>query len=294
MFSLYLLKLAFKPIPKEEVFKILKQALQFCPLWFGANYFFNLSLSMTSLSSNTIISSCSGVLTLILAILLLKDSPDIMKFVAAALALGGVSMVAVNDQGEGSESFVGDILALCGAFMYASYSVFLKARTQQIDIAVFFGCVGVCNVVIFMVGFPILNYTGFETFGLPSNIDWAVLCANGLLGTVVSDMLWALSVRYLNPALCTVGLSLTIPLAFFVQAMLFSFTLTFLNVIGGFFVVIGFLVMSSFEHPTLKNYVTNEGLKERLCRKRNSDKIPLENVSLLSEATTLDEAKTTA
>jgi solute carrier family 35 protein F5 len=266
MFMLYLLKLPFKQVSMEEFLRTARQAVQFCPLWFGANYFFNLSLSMTSLSSNTIISSSSGVLTLVLAIFILEDSPDILKFAAALLALGGVAMVAANDQGSSSESAIGDLLALCGALMYASYSVFLKARTEHLDIVLFFGCVGASNVILFMGGFFILNYTGFEPFELPSSVDWAVLCVNGLLGTVVSDMLWALSVRFLNPALCTIGITLTIPLAFLVQAMLFSFELTLLSLFGGVCVVCGFIVMCTFEHPTWKDYVSNAGLKALICR----------------------------
>lgn len=289
MFTLYLLTLPFKRPSKEEFFRIWRQAAMFCPLWFGANYFFNLSLSMTSISSNTIISSCSGVLTLVLAVIILKDSPDFMKFGAALLALGGVAMIAVNDQNSGSEGLFGDVLALCGAFMYASYSVFLKARAQNLDIAIFFGCVGMTNIVLFMGGFLILNYTGFEVFELPSKIDWAVLCLNGFFGTVISDLLWALSVRYLNPALCTVALALTIPIAFFVQAMLFSFTPTVFNIFGAFLVIIGFLVMSSFEHPRLKPYVSNEGLRAKLCNKQ-ADEVPLnEKMNLLSQRTTIDD-----
>ena len=62
----------------------------FCPLWFGANYFFNLSLGLTSVASNTILSTTSCIFTLILSIIVLKESPELLKFVAVLVSFGGI------------------------------------------------------------------------------------------------------------------------------------------------------------------------------------------------------------
>jgi solute carrier family 35 protein F5 len=267
MFSLYLLTVPFKKPPAEELKKTLMQAVQFCPMWFAANYLFNLSLSMSGLSSITIISSSSGLLSLVLAVLILKDSPDVLKFLATFIALGGVAMIVVNDHDSSQESTVGDILAFTGAVVYASYSIFLKARTGDLDMVLFFGCVGAVNCVLFVLGFVVLNYSGFEVFEWPSSVAWVVLCLNGLFGTVISDLMWALSVRYLNPPLCTMGLTLTIPLSIAVQAILFTFHLTLLNGFGAVLVIIGFTVMASFEHQRLREYLSNENLKSLFTTK---------------------------
>jgi solute carrier family 35 protein F5 len=40
--------------------QIARTSLIFCPIWFAANYSYNKSLSLTSVSSNTILSSTSG------------------------------------------------------------------------------------------------------------------------------------------------------------------------------------------------------------------------------------------
>jgi solute carrier family 35 protein F5 len=98
----------------------------FCPLWFAANYFFNLSLGLTSVASNTILSTTSGIFTLVLSILILRESPEIMKFLAVILALGGVVCIALADENEGEEGVLGDIFAIVGAVFYALYSVVLK------------------------------------------------------------------------------------------------------------------------------------------------------------------------
>jgi len=63
----------------------------FCPLWFAANYCFNLSLGLTSVASNTILSTTSGIFTLVLSVFILRESPEILKFFAVILAFGGVA-----------------------------------------------------------------------------------------------------------------------------------------------------------------------------------------------------------
>lgn len=45
---------------KMSVFEIFKLSAIFCPIWFCANYTYNLGLSLTSVSSNTILSTLSG------------------------------------------------------------------------------------------------------------------------------------------------------------------------------------------------------------------------------------------
>mmetsp|Transcript_19967 Transcript_19967/g.36982 ORF Transcript_19967/g.36982 Transcript_19967/m.36982 type:complete len:348 (+) Transcript_19967:5489-6532(+) len=267
MFTLYLLLLPYKRPSKEDVTLLVKTAAQFCPLWFSANYLFNLALSMSSLSSVTIISSSSSVLTLVAAVIFLKETPDILKFVATLLALAGVAMIAVYDEGSNDESIIGDIFGFGSAIAYASYCTFLKVKTEPLDMPLFFGFVGVCNIVCFIPGFAILHYTGFEELAWPQGIDWGILCINGFFGTVVSDVLWALSVRYLNTPVCTVGLTLTIPLSFFMQSMLFTFKLALMNGFGAASVILGFLLMASFEHPKISQYVSNEGLKSILSSK---------------------------
>lgn len=117
------------------------------------------------------------------------------------------------DQGAGAEGFLGDMFAVVGAIFYAGYSVVLKWKGEDIDMVVLFGFTGVLNICIFFIGIVILNYVGIEMFELPTAIAAAFLVGNALLGTVLSDTLWAVSVVYLNPTLCAVGLSLTIPLS---------------------------------------------------------------------------------
>ena len=204
----------------RQTFKI---AAQFCPLWFMANYFYNLSLTLTSIASSTILSSTSGVFTLFLSIFILKTKPDVLKFLAVLLSFGGISMIALADTESQEETVVGDFLALIGA--------------------------------------------------------------------VLSDVIWAFSIKYLNPALSTLGITLTIPLSMIVDSILHGYVYSALYICGAILVIFGFVIMAFFEHPVFGKLITNEGLKKRFCMKEGQkeeeskdENVPLANYGTLSDS----------
>jgi solute carrier family 35 protein F5 len=102
-------------------------AFWFCPLWFGANYFYNLSLTLTSASSSSILSSSSSLFTLGLGLLLRVETGSIWKLAGVLLTVGGVVLVSLVDTSDAANaSWVGDVVALLGAIAYACYAVYLK------------------------------------------------------------------------------------------------------------------------------------------------------------------------
>ena len=258
----------------------LKVAAQFCPLWFLANYFYNSSLSLTSVSSSTILSSTSGLFTLILSIWVLGESPDICKFVAAVLSFSGVVIISIEDSTTESESLMGDFLALLSAVFYSLYCIHLSKYSQIVRLSHLFGFVGLINVIFLWPGFILLNYTGIECFEVPSPKVLLFLMINGFFGTFLSDLLWAYSIKLLNPVICTLGITLTIPLSmlvdFFVNKK--SFTLSYF--IGGGLIIVGFVIISMFEHPLYKKNLSNNGLTFLLTGKKKK-KDDIESISMI-------------
>src|SRR5437870_3073579 len=116
-----------------------------------------------------------------------------------------------------SAPLFGDFLALIGAFFYGCNIVLLKFRIQdesRIDMSMFFGFVGVFNVLLLWPAFWILDLTGIESFQLPPDSTvWTIVAINALIGTFLSDYLWLLATFMTSPLVVTLGLSLTIPLA---------------------------------------------------------------------------------
>lgn len=247
-----------------------KVAAQFCPLWFCANYFYNLSLTLTSIASSTILSSTSGVFTLLLSIVLIKAKPDIFKFLAVLVSFGGTAMIALADTNYAGETVQGDFFALVGAVTYGLYCIFISAKGGKVYLVHMFACVGLINFVCLMPLFLVLNYSGVEKFEFPSGEVLGFLFLNAIFGTVLSDVIWAFSVKYLNPALSTLGITLTIPLSMFVDFLLHGITYSGLYITGAVFVVMGFFIMAIFEHPVYGKMISNEGLKERFCLKRSN------------------------
>jgi solute carrier family 35 protein F5 len=238
----------------------LRLAALFCPFWFAANLQFNISLSMTSVSSNTILSSTSGLFTFGLSLLFLGERFRFSKLLAVALSLGGVICITLTDEkvrarqrhaspsaapeeARHDHALVGDALALGGALAYAMYSVLLKCRiTEQVSMPMFFGCVGLVNTVVLWPLFFVLDATKLEPFEAPRGKTLYALLINGLVGTVLSDILWALSVVLTTPLTSTVGLALTIPAAIIADSVMgkISFNQP-LYILGSLLVTSGFL-----------------------------------------------------
>ena len=77
--------------------------------------------------------------------------------------------------------------------MYACYMVFLRRKVpseEKMDLTMFFGFVGLFNTLILWPGFFILDVIGWEEFELPDKRQFGFMLVNGLIGTVLSELLW--------------------------------------------------------------------------------------------------------
>ncbi len=262
-----------------SVWKVVQIAFWFCPLWFGANYFYNLSLTLTSASSSSILSSTSSLFTLGLGLLMRVEKGSIWKLAGVLLTLAGVTLVSLVDTGSpvAESSWVGDVIALLGAFAYACYAVYLKVRIadeRSLHMPMFFGFVGALNLLLFWpLGF-FLDKIRLEPFAWPSSEvrrrmrrgrkkekgrkrkkemltpkilkTVLFLFANGLIGTVVSDYLWVLALLLVSPVVATVALSLTIPLSLIADSII-NPTMHFsvFYIVGAVLTIFGFVLVNT-------------------------------------------------
>jgi len=257
-FTLFLLPLGIKGLAEvlhgfgggvveESVVSVKKTALLslvFCPVWFLANYMQNASLVSTSVSSSTILSSTSGLFTLILGTLLRVERFNLVKLLAVLFTLIGVIIVSADDKGSTKSSIIGDVCAILGALFYGAYSVLLKQKVPDENIVpptLFLGFVGLWNLLFLWPIFFLLAWLGVEELEPIPREAWAKLVVNALVGTVLSDYLWVLAVLFTTPTIVTVGLSLTIPLAVLGDVFFKHMNPTALHIFGGSLVVSGFL-----------------------------------------------------
>jgi len=227
----------FDGLPPLTVHETMKLAIMFCFLWFIANWSVNASLDYTSVASTTILSSLSGFFTLIIGRLFRVETLTIGKIGAVVTSLAGSILVASSDSRSGLPTkpappinnfaaeapdnhaprlLLGDLLALLSAMFYALYVILLKVRIREesrIDMQLFFGFVGLINILCcWPMGF-VLHFIGAERFELPTTRQAVIAILLNMGITLSSDFIYVLAMLKTTPLVVTVGLSLTIPLA---------------------------------------------------------------------------------
>jgi len=104
--------------------------------------------------------------------------------------------------------------------------------------------VGLFNLLCLWPFFVILDVAGIEEFSWPSRDVFWKLVLNGLLGTCLSDYLWLLAMLMTSPVVVTLGLSMTIPLAMGVDAIMGKFHPTPSYWLGTLFIFSSFLAIN--------------------------------------------------
>ncbi|KAL0248665.1 hypothetical protein GEMRC1_003899 [Eukaryota sp. GEM-RC1] len=236
-------------VPTHVSFRdTLKRATIFAPLWLFANYFFNLSLNLTSVSSNTIFSSTSSLFTLLFACLIRKLSLTFGRFSSVIFSIFGVALISYQDKSIGNDHLIGDAFALLSAVVYGVYTNTLghllttKQGAPKVKVSLFFGLVGVVNLVVFAPFLFLLHVTSIEPFSFPSRQVLLVLTINAVIGTVLSDYLWSFSVILASPLIASLGVSLTIPLSVLIDVVRGKIELTLVYGIGTMAIVMSFFI----------------------------------------------------
>ncbi|KAH9847389.1 hypothetical protein C2E23DRAFT_520200 [Lenzites betulinus] len=216
-----------KPLTTRETAQL---AAVFCFLWFIANWTVNASLDFTSVASATILSSMSGFFTLGIGRIFRVESLTLVKIAAVFTSFVGVVLVSLSDSAQPESSapplvgvmnlvslpILGDVLALLSALFYALYVTLLKVRIrseERIDMQVFFGFVGLFNILACWPIGVVLHLTGVEPFELPSTSKAVMALLINMAITLSSDYIYVIAMLKTTPLVVTVGLSLTMPLA---------------------------------------------------------------------------------
>jgi solute carrier family 35, member F5 len=251
-------------------------SLEFCLLWFVANYLVAACLTYTSVASSTILTSTSSIWTLLFGALVRVEKFSIRKLIGVLASLAGIVLISSvdlsgdNDENRGSfphksqrQIAIGDSMAFFSAVMYGVYTVVMKKRIgneNRVNMPLFFGLVGFFNAIFLWPGFFILHFTGVEAFELPptGKIWWIVLvclltlfynleltsCKANSVSSFLSDYCWAYAMLLTTPLVVTVGLSLTIPLSLIGQMILRAQYSSALYWVGACIVFLSFLFVN--------------------------------------------------
>ncbi|KUI64298.1 hypothetical protein VM1G_11104 [Cytospora mali] len=235
-------------------------SLEFCMLWFCANYFASACLEHTSVGSVTILTSTSSVWTLVFCAAMRVETFSVRKLVGVLSSLAGVVLISTvdlsgrSDEDRGSfphkstaSIAIGDGMAFFSAIIYGLYVTVMKRRVgdeDRVNMPLFFGLVGVLNLVFLWPGFFILHWTGIEPFEWPpTGKVWAIIFLNSI-SSFISDMSWAYAMLLTTPLVVTVGLSLTIPLSLIGEMIQYSQYSSWIYWVGAGIVLVSFLFIN--------------------------------------------------
>lgn len=195
------ISLSGDPQPPEGQLSVPETAilsLEFCMLWFLANYLVAACLEYTSVASSTILTSTSSIWTLIFGVLFRVEGFSYKKLIGVLASLAGIILISSvdlsgkdNDENRGNfphksqaEIAVGDAMAFGSAIMYGIYAIVMKKRIgneDRVNMPLFFGLVGLFNVAFLWPGFIVLHFTGVEKFEMPpTGKIWTIVLVSGV------------------------------------------------------------------------------------------------------------------
>lgn len=248
-------EMAKRAASRLSIFAVAKLALIFCLLWFFANYTYQMALAETEAGIVNVLSSTSSLFILVLASVFPSTSGDkftLSKLVAVLFSLTGIILVSFSDMWiESTKLPLGVGLSLISAFLYACYLVFLRRHVDhedKLDIPLFFGFVGLFNLLLLWPLFFILHYMQYEIFELPTKHQLMFLLLNGFFGTVVSEVLWLWGCFLTSSLIATVAISLTIPMTMLADVILKKISYPYLFYAGTVPMIFSFLGVTVLSH----------------------------------------------
>nr|XP_012150178.1 PREDICTED: solute carrier family 35 member F5 isoform X1 [Megachile rotundata]XP_012150179.1 PREDICTED: solute carrier family 35 member F5 isoform X1 [Megachile rotundata]XP_012150180.1 PREDICTED: solute carrier family 35 member F5 isoform X1 [Megachile rotundata] len=268
---------------KFSVQKVAKIALMFCLLWFMANYTYQISLVKTEAGVVTVLSSTSSLFTLFLAAFFPSNGGDkftLSKLVAVSVSILGLVLVGLSDLTiETSRVPTGIILALVSAFFYAAYIVFLKRKVDhedKMDIPMLFGFVGLFNLTLLWPLFFILHYGHWEEFEWPDSHQWTFIVINGLVGTVLSEVLWLWGCFLTSSLIATLAVSLIMPMSMIADVLLKNVEYPCIFYLGTIPMLLAFFTVSLLSYYDNWDPVMDliKKIYIWICKKNRSIRIP--------------------
>ncbi len=204
-------------------------------LWMGAQIIYVMSLLYTSMGTNTAVSSSSSAFSFLFSMLLLGYSFRLFSAIGVAVTIGGVILTALfraehtsppldtDEQFKVTETVEGIVMAVSAAACFGLFSCVFKKWVKKDNYggAVF----GSFGIVAFVVGIPLVivaHFSQLQEFMLPNWKVWLTVTADAVLCCFVNNVCLSRAFIYLTPVIVLVGLTMTVPLSIFADAVIFA------------------------------------------------------------------------
>lgn len=257
------------PVPSSSLVRhnrmshdeIIRISLVLAAVWFISNLMYSYSLLWTTIASSTIISNLSSAFTLCFAYFARLESLNVQKLMGVALCFAGVVLVTFQDSTSGDDdgsvnhSVAGDLMALGSALGYGLYTTYLRFHVPSEDIVcmeLVLGYMGLACLVLCAPLLVVVIYAHVDNLSHFTGLILFYLVCTGLFDYVISDYLWARAILLTTPTVATVGLSITIPMAFLGDIILNGYhEVTLLAILGSLLVMTGFALVNAYGATTI-------------------------------------------
>ncbi len=166
-----------------------KEYLIMAFLGFLGNYLYYVLLygafERTTASEGFVLAYTWPMLVLVLSFIILKEKVTAKKLIGVLISFSGIIIITTKGDiaGLSLTSLSGDLLAVCGAFIFALFSVLGKKYSFDNTISVF---IYFFSALIFLLP----TVAVFSSFVLPSFRAWLWLILNGVLINGVTYVFW--------------------------------------------------------------------------------------------------------
>ena len=170
---------------------------------------------------------------------------------SVGFTLAGVILVSYSDLKLEDGFPKGALWALSGSLSYSAYIVFLRRKIDhedKLDVPMFFGFVGFFTFISLWPLFLVLHYTEQEVFEWPNKAQWFSMLVNGVVGTVLSELLWLFGCFYTSSLVATLAISLTIPLTMFADVLVKHIQYDDLFYVGSVPMFLSFFIVAVLTH----------------------------------------------
>jgi len=216
-------------------------------LWILCNYAYTYSVMYSNITSLMVLNNSTPVWTWMLCLtpmvpVALREEFQLTKGLMVWLLIIGFSIISYADnlsavEQNSNANVMGNTSCLMSAFLYAVYSLFLKAsipeeREKTFKFSYLLGCIGLFNLVALLPVLLGLHFSGIEEFHMPTQRVWLLLFASSFMGNFLFDYCFMRSIALLGPLVANLGCCLSFPVSLAVDLFAFDKKFSWLYFIG--------------------------------------------------------------
>lgn len=203
--SLFILPIALLNLNKVNHHKNLTKKIVIASFFLAFHFYaWNASLKLTTVASSLVIVATQPIWSAIMGIVFLKEKVSLKGFISIFLALSGIFAIAILDLDKGSESILGDLLALCAAIFASAYLITGRSVKDVVPLSFWlFSIYFLSSLMLLFVSF----LSGTQLFGF-SKQTYLMLFLMALIPSFLGHSLLNYAVRYIEAYKVQLGLLL--------------------------------------------------------------------------------------